>query len=556
MKRRLQKGNLQIKRSSFSICGFLKNATYLLVCFFASSVYANNVTISNVSIQANSVIDGTAFTQAYKFVQFDIAWENSWRISTGPSNWDACWVFIKYKKTPETIWRHATLSAVEAQHVPAPNGTIKPTSDGKGVFIYRSSNMAQGSVSYPQTNVRWNIAADGLLETDGVEICVYAIEMVYVPEGSFFVGDGQTSGSIQAHLRRGDANSPFQISSEAEIILGGTDATNLTNNNNNSATGDGLLANLDDFDHTTTQTLPASFPKGFNAFYCMKYEATQFQYVEFLNKLTRTQQNSRTLTSITDAATSVTNRFVMSNSSTVNSAHRNGIRCDGTIPANAPILFYCDLNGNGTGNEADDGFDVAANQVMWTDEAAYLDWAGLRPMTELEYEKACRGNQTPVMGEYAWGTNSYIHPQNRTNSGASDETTSTSGTNAHMPGTNRPDGPFRVGCFGQGGTTRVETGSSYYGIMELSGSLFTRVVVVGREAARSYDGLHGDGNLNASGNADVLNWPTTNAVGTTRRGGSYAATAARARVSSRFSPAEAHTTRLNQNGIRGVRTAP
>ena len=34
----------------------------------------------------------------------------------------------------------------------------------------------------------------------------------------------------------------------------------------------------------------------------------------------------------------------------------------------------------------------------------YLDWAGLRPMTELEYEKICRGPSAPVAGEYAWGS--------------------------------------------------------------------------------------------------------------------------------------------------------
>ena len=36
---------------------------------------------------------------------------------------------------------------------------------------------------------------------------------------------------------------------------------------------------------------------------------------------------------------------------------------------------------------------------------AFADWAGLRSMTELEYEKACRGPLEPVAGEYAFGTN-------------------------------------------------------------------------------------------------------------------------------------------------------
>ena len=42
--------------------------------------------------------------------------------------------------------------------------------------------------------------------------------------------------------------------------------------------------------------------------------------------------------------------------------------------------------------------------MCWADCATYADWAGLRPMTELEFEKACRGPLKPVPDEYAWGT--------------------------------------------------------------------------------------------------------------------------------------------------------
>ena len=44
--------------------------------------------------------------------------------------------------------------------------------------------------------------------------------------------------------------------------------------------------------------------------------------------------------------------------------------------------------------------------LSWPDLCAYADWAALRPMTELEYEKACRGPNNPVLGEYAWGNTS------------------------------------------------------------------------------------------------------------------------------------------------------
>jgi formylglycine-generating enzyme required for sulfatase activity len=42
------------------------------------------------------------------------------------------------------------------------------------------------------------------------------------------------------------------------------------------------------------------------------------------------------------------------------------------------------------------------NILSWFDVAAYLDWAALRPMTELEFEKVCRGPENRIAGEYAW----------------------------------------------------------------------------------------------------------------------------------------------------------
>ncbi len=54
------------------------------------------------------------------------------------------------------------------------------------------------------------------------------------------------------------------------------------------------VAGVDDFNDATARSLPAAFPKGYAAFYIMKYEISQEQYVGFLNKLTQTQQTART----------------------------------------------------------------------------------------------------------------------------------------------------------------------------------------------------------------------------------------------------------------------
>lgn len=40
---------------------------------------------------------------------------------------------------------------------------------------------------------------------------------------------------------------------------------------------------------------------------------------------------------------------------------------------------------------------------------AYLNWSGLRPMTELEYEKSCRGERAAFANEMAWGDTTYVY---------------------------------------------------------------------------------------------------------------------------------------------------
>ena len=66
----------------------MKHASLYFLLLLASNALANNVRITNVS-----TIPSATFTQ----VAFDISWDNSWRVSTEPNNYDAVWMFIKYK---------------------------------------------------------------------------------------------------------------------------------------------------------------------------------------------------------------------------------------------------------------------------------------------------------------------------------------------------------------------------------------------------------------------------------------------------------------------------
>jgi formylglycine-generating enzyme required for sulfatase activity len=321
------------------------------------------------------------------------------------------------------------------------------------------------------------------------------------------------------------------------------------------------MFSADDFNNTTTQTLPAAFPKGFTAFYGMKYEISQQGYVDFLNTLNRAQQASRVETVVASGITSINDRYVMSGSTI--QLFRNGIRCDETINATAPINFYCDLNENGTGGEAADGQWIACNWLSYMDVAAYLDWSGLRPMTELEFEKACRGTLTAVANEYAWGSTSIIGAANITNNGGrTNETSTTVGANAVFNFNANVPGPMRAGVFATGSSTRALAGAGYYGMMELSGNLRERPVTVGGATGRGFTGVHGNGTLSTNGRANETGWPglsggeVTGATGAGFRGGDWTDSAFLLRLSDRFNAASTFTFRSSLNGGRGVRVSP
>lgn len=515
----------------------------LLVLFFMVVMprvaLANNIAVENISL-----VDQDTTNDTFD-IQFDVAWDNSWFITGAPSataNWDAAWVFVKfstYSSGTWSNWAHCTL--LNSGNV-APSGSQMSFgatgSAYKGVFIYRSA-AGTGTVDWDDAEIRWDYGTDGVSDSATIKVKVFAIEMVLVPGGfNFSVGDG-TSSNIRGQFEAATSGSAFQVTGEGALTLGGGGAGSLGNNN---ASG---MVTADDFNDTTTQTLPANFPKGYNAFYIMKYEISQGQYRDFLNTLTRTQQNTRT-------ASQTANQFVMSNTSSV--TNRNGIRAPSSIPSGA-ITFGCDLDADGTFDESDDGEWIACNYLSWADFTAYADWAGLRPFSELEFEKAARGGQTAVADEYAWGSTSITQATGITNSGQTNEVSSNS-ANCVYGGHASVQGPLRCGSLTDSDDTRAEAGAGYYGIMELSGNLWELSVIVGNSTGRLFTGLHGDGALDSNGDADVTNWPGTSATGGGGRGGARDSIAISCRVSDRWVSGFTDSTRGSSYGGRCARTSP
>jgi len=488
----------------------------------------------------NVILTGQNTTDNYTFVQFDIDWGYSWRDAT---NWDAAWVFVKYQAADSSEWKHATLSPADEDHsVTTNNGvaaTIDAASDATGVFMHRTDN-GTGSINWDGVKLAWSYGIDGLADDAIVKVKVFAIEMVYIPGGvSFNIGDGNgTSESANAFHTGTTGNTTVTISSgmasDIHVDTNSYDDAVIETGTGIGIDGDGGL-DVDDDGAIDN----ADFPTGYNAFYVMKYEISQRQYAEFLNTLTSAQAGNRIEDHFND--------------------YRNYIQKGNDTPA----TYGCDASNTGGtwGNVDPSGFNggtdgewIACNYLSWMDGAAYADWAGLRPMTELEFEKISRGPTAAVYAEYAWGSTSITQATGISDANQDSETSSNA-ANAVYGNHASVQGPLRNGALTDLDDSRVEAGASYYGVMEMSGNLWERSVTVGNPTGRGFGGSHGDGELNSSGNANVDYWPGTDAVGSGFRGGEWYNGESYLRVSDRGYAAFTYTARYGAYGFRLVRTS-
>ncbi|MES2649436.1 MAG: SUMF1/EgtB/PvdO family nonheme iron enzyme [Bacteroidota bacterium] len=453
------------------------------------NLFANNIQL------ANTGLSGQNTTNHFSLVSFDVSWENSWRTNTNEQNWDAAWIFIKFRKKGASAWQHATVNyvqpgfAADCGHTAGDGSTIKTSPDGKGIFIYRSTNGI-GDIGFSGNKLRWNYGADGVLDTDSVEVNVFATEMVYVTEGKFYAG---SNGSEAGHFRKGDADQAFLITSENQLTIGAASENLFWTTANNSGSPSG--------------NLPAVFPKGYKAFYCMKYECSQQQYADFLNNIDAAKASLR------------------------NTGGFTGIHP--SFSAEVP--------------------ERAIGSTGALDHGAYADWACLRPMTELEYEKACRGyNIEPVANEYAWGNTTITSTSAVTDAATNTETVTNGNANYNNLAINRP---MRCGAYATLSTNRVSSGGTYYGIMEMSGNLYERIISAGTAPGKTFNGQHGDGMLAPDGNSDINAFKTESFYGV--RGGGYAEfnNPATLSISSRTNAGNGEGNRVATYGIRCVRTA-
>ncbi len=417
--------------------------TITLLALLPITVLGNALNVTNFSVD-----------QAAGTVTFDIDWQNSWRVdgapvNSVPYNWDAVWLFVKFREcgAASTVdWTHGNVTGATP---PAALETVLSDGSGTGIdtdnrgVLVRQATPGIYASTGPHT-ITMSISNLPAAGTD-IDVKAFGIEMVFVPEGNYNLGDGNaSSGSSSTNVFTSQT-----ISSEAAITI------------------DGI-------------SLPAAYPKGYAAFHCMKYEISQGQYADFLNTITGTAQTALF------PGQNGTQRHTIVNTGTPPEIH----------VANRP--------------------DRACNYLDWRMVSAYLDWAGLRPLTELEYEKATRGEDPPIVNEMAWGNTVYnfattisttVPTENGTEIIIAPADANVQADNTLMSGGDGGYGPLRVGIFATPTTTtRVQSGATYYGILDMSGNIAENVIVASTNAS-GYDGTWGDGAITAGGEHNVASWP-------------------------------------------------
>lgn len=468
------------------IC-FLKMRWILLISLFLEMLFPKNGWGANLKIrEVETTLSGNTLSVSCK-----LSWDNSWRDNY---NWDAVWIFAKINQGGD--WKPLLLQ--NSGHVVGDLGySLGSSSNGAvGMFIFRPGVSSGNIVDVPCRLLFLNSGiTQDMLDSGDVGILVQGIEMVYIPWGRYVVGDGSSANTLAGSI-------------------------------------------------TELNTLSATYPNGYKGFYMMKYELSQEQYVNFLNTLTLAEQES--LLGNPDALKE--GDYVFGSPGTID--HRNGIILYKRNGTSGRLFFACNYNRHvdlplsEDVNQEDDGQNIACNYVGINDLLGYASWSGLRPMSEYEYEKSCRGVMAAgISGEYAWNQNNgATQAASIINEGMEDEFVASGNVNYG----NRLSGPVRCGAFGQGTVTQVGSGSGYWGVMELSGNL--------RELCCNHTGLNSfsrDKHGNGEYNPELWDAMASGVWGS--RGGGYSSDLSQLHISDR-SDIVTSGNREPYLGIRCVRT--
>ena len=239
-----------------------------------------------------------------------------------------------------------------------------------------------------------------------------------------------------------------------------------------------------------TATIGSTYPNGYNGFYVMKYEVSQDQYCGFLQLLSPSDQKSRTIGSALDGIDVTGDRYVFGSDHT-RPNWRNSIVISTRSKTSDSVSFACDLDPNTPVSLDGDGLPLGCNYLTPLDMLSYASWVGLRPLTELEYERMSRAPYpyVPLALECSWGGVDAVAPSGLQDGGKTNERFGSGNVNFD----NRLGGPSRVGIFAVSGNRQSASGSSFWGVQDLSGNL-SEIYYNISTTGRKFNGTkHGNG---------------------------------------------------------------
>ncbi|MES2387804.1 MAG: SUMF1/EgtB/PvdO family nonheme iron enzyme [Bacteroidota bacterium] len=451
----------------------------LLFMLISISMYGNGIQVSDIKI-----IDGSA-------VEIHISWQNSWNTpGIAPNNKDGAWFFMKYRDAGSGSFRPLVFSPDSTAHrLVFGNLLIKSVKEKTGVLVSIKSNtagIADGIIA---------LSLESPLPPGNYDFRAFAVEMVYVPAGPFYLGDSISNYSFAESSFQDNCSPLFVSQGAADLILHDVNLPGMPS---------GPLQSYN---------VPQAFPFGNKAFWLMKYEISQQQFADYLNTLNREEQEAQIHIRASDLKKGAYAMVPPGANPT-----RNGIIISAEPAEGQALIFACNANNNSDFNDSTDGQSRACNWLSWHNTASFLAWAGLRPITEPEYEKACRGPISFKPKELAWGTDSMVVAVNLIADGSEKESVVEKGKagaglcrSALPAGQAYSPGPARCGFAASGISSRAEAGAGYYGAMELSGNLWEPVISL-------KEGTEFLGTQNGIQNPD---WPAADAKGVILRGGSW-----------------------------------
>ena len=401
-------------------------------------------------------------------IKFDVTWSGAWRHDV---NHDAAWVFFKVRVDDQADRQPVRLAADKVLN---PTGygqaagglqldfLVPAGKDGFAGMFLRLADHGRGTVSATDVTAVWDLTPlKGITKDTKVAVKAYGLKMVYVAEGPFYLGSG--GDETYAFYKYTDGQNdklPYRVTSAGAIPTGKQEGRLWARG---AVPEDG-------------GEIPATFPNGYNAFYMMDRPIPQGAYAFFLDSLT--PEDAEVHWHEGQHATEA--------------GWAGAIRRLGEGPRYSYDFVHGRLK------------TTCTWWLCWADAVAFAGWTGLRPMTELEHEKALRGPRYPVPAEAAhsfWG-----------------------------------------GSYG-GGRYNAHPREPQ--------------ATVGNPAGRAFKGTHGNGTL-----TPPADWPKNDAVGVGVHGGQEAACGIDELkgpfwcTSCRMNAATVVAERNKIHGFRGARTAP